>query len=55
VGTTYSISAGDELSITVGKSSLVMRADGTIQINGVKIEAAGTDCCNLISPSINNN
>lgn len=34
VGNTYSITAGDELNITVGKASLVMKKDGSIIING---------------------
>ena len=55
VGSKYSISAGDELEITVGKSSLVMKADGSIEINGVKIQTAGSECIDFISPSINNN
>ncbi|SAI69940.1 Uncharacterized protein conserved in bacteria [Bordetella ansorpii] len=34
VGKKYTINAGDELEIVVGKSSLVMRSDGTVLING---------------------
>ena len=38
VGRTYSIIAGDEFSIKVGDSSFVMKADGTVLINGKKFE-----------------
>jgi len=43
VGKKFSINAGDELSITVGNASLVMKADGTVIINGSKFnfEASG--------------
>jgi len=34
VGNAISITAGSELSITVGQASLLMKADGTIVING---------------------
>ena len=34
----FSITAGDELEITVGKSSLVMKSDGTVLINGTKFD-----------------
>jgi type VI secretion system secreted protein VgrG len=34
VGNKFSIEAGDELEIIVGKSSLVMKSDGSIAING---------------------
>ncbi len=37
VGKSYSITAGDEFKITVGKSSLVMNADGSIIITGTSI------------------
>jgi type VI secretion system secreted protein VgrG len=32
------ITVADELSITVGKSKLVMKKDGTVQINGKDID-----------------
>ncbi|NHZ83964.1 type VI secretion system tip protein VgrG [Massilia sp. CCM 8695] len=43
VGKKISISAGDELEITVGKASLVMKADGSVIINGTQFnfEASG--------------
>ncbi len=43
VGKTYSIKATDEFSITVGKSSFVMKSDGSVVINGTKFnfEASG--------------
>jgi type VI secretion system secreted protein VgrG len=37
VGNKWTMTAGDEASITVGKSSLVMKADGTITLSGSKI------------------
>ena len=36
VAKNYSIDAGDEFKITVGKSSLVMKSDGTVLINGTR-------------------
>jgi type VI secretion system secreted protein VgrG len=36
VGRKYEIKAGEELSITVGKASLVLKADGTVLINGTR-------------------
>lgn len=42
VGKTISISAGEELSITVGKASLQMTADGKIFINGSRISVDAT-------------
>ncbi len=38
VGASYSIDVTDELTITVGKSSLVMKADGTVLINGTRFD-----------------
>jgi type VI secretion system secreted protein VgrG len=38
VGKTYSIDAGDEFQITVGKASLVMKSDGTVLINGTQFD-----------------
>ena len=37
VGKSISISAGDQLSITVGQASLLMRKDGTVIINGSQL------------------
>jgi type VI secretion system secreted protein VgrG len=34
VKNTYEITVGDEFKITVGKSTLIMKSDGTIKING---------------------
>jgi type VI secretion system secreted protein VgrG len=34
VGKKFIISAGDELTITVGAAKLVMKKDGTIELNG---------------------
>lgn len=42
VGTTYSIDAGEELRITVGKASLTMKADVTISINGHTLSVGTT-------------
>nr|WP_253550011.1 hypothetical protein [Herbaspirillum rubrisubalbicans] len=43
VGKTFNITAGDEFKITVGKSTMVMKSDGTVLINGTKFnfEASG--------------
>jgi type VI secretion system secreted protein VgrG len=37
VGTKLAITAGTEITITVGAASITMKADGTIEISGVKI------------------
>jgi uncharacterized protein (DUF2345 family) len=36
------VTAGDELSITVGKSTLVMKADGIVLINGSNFDFSAT-------------
>ncbi len=38
VGGSYSITAAEELRITVGQSSLVMKADGSVLINGTRFD-----------------
>jgi type VI secretion system secreted protein VgrG len=43
VGTVYELKAGDEFKITVGKSTLVMKADGTITFNGHTFSVGTTD------------
>ncbi|EJT84598.1 ImpA family type VI secretion-associated protein [Pseudomonas putida S11] len=42
VGNKFNITAGDELSITVGKASLVMKSDGTVLINGSNFDFSAT-------------
>jgi type VI secretion system secreted protein VgrG len=42
VGNKFSITAGDELCITVGKATLVMKSDGTVLINGSNFEFSAT-------------
>ena len=37
VGTTYDITAGEEYKLVVGKASITLKADGTIDIQGVNI------------------
>ncbi|MCK0122405.1 type VI secretion system tip protein VgrG [Loktanella sp. F6476L] len=59
VGENFSISAGkkmditvaDELSITVGKSKLVMKKDGTVQINGKDIDLKASGKVNVKATS----
>jgi type VI secretion system secreted protein VgrG len=41
VGNSYSITVADELTITVGKSVLNMKKDGTISLNGMDISVMG--------------
>jgi type VI secretion system secreted protein VgrG len=41
VGTKFSLTAGDQISLTTGQSSLVMKSDGTIQLSGVTITIEG--------------
>jgi type VI secretion system secreted protein VgrG len=43
VGNKFSITVGDEFEVKVGKSTLVMKSDGSVSINGVKFnfEASG--------------
>mgnify|MGYP003339032826 FL=1 len=43
VGKTYNINVGDELNITVGKSKLTMKSDGSILINGHTLSVGTTD------------
>jgi type VI secretion system secreted protein VgrG len=42
VGDTFDITVAEELRITVGESSLVMKADGTILLNGKTIDMVGS-------------
>ncbi|KUY84459.1 type VI secretion system tip protein VgrG [Burkholderia sp. RF4-BP95] len=37
------VNAGDQLSLVCGMSSIVMKRDGTITIQGVNVESAGTE------------
>jgi type VI secretion system secreted protein VgrG len=47
IGKKFSLTAGDEISLTTGSSSIVMKSDGTITINGVDISVTGTGEINL--------
>ena len=42
VGTKYSVTAGEEFTITVGKASFIMKADGTVTIKGSKFNFEAT-------------
>ena len=55
VGKACSFTAGDSFSITVGKSSLVMKKDGTISINGKDIDLVGEAHIGLDSKRIDLN
>ncbi|RQR54906.1 type VI secretion system tip protein VgrG [Burkholderia sp. Bp9126] len=37
------VNAGDRLALVCGRSSIVMQSDGTIVIQGVKVESSGSD------------
>ena len=41
VGTTYTLTAGDEIKLETGASSLTMKSDGTIILKGVDISVIG--------------
>ena len=43
VCTAFSLTAGDSITFTVGKSVLVMKKDGTITLNGKTIDVVGSD------------
>jgi type VI secretion system secreted protein VgrG len=43
VGTDYTLTARDSITLKVGKCMLVMRKDGTITVNGVKLNNKGSD------------
>lgn len=55
VGKKYTISAGDELEIVVGKSSLVMRSDGTVLINGSNFNFSASGPVQLNGKSVDIN
>ena len=55
VGKSYDITAGDQLTITVGKASLVMKKDGTITINGQNIDLVADKHMGLDSKRIDIN
>jgi type VI secretion system secreted protein VgrG len=55
VGNTYDITAGDEFRVTVGASTLVMKSDGTIMINGKTIDLVGSSHIGLESERIDLN
>lgn len=55
VGKRFTINARDELSITVGKSSLVMKSDGTVRINGVQFEFGASGPVHIIGKDVDIN
>jgi type VI secretion system secreted protein VgrG len=42
VSSKYSLTAGDEIVLQVGAAKLVMKADGTVQLNGVDVKIEGS-------------
>ena len=64
IGLSYSLTVGgsssiemDAESITfkVGESMFVMKKDGSVNLNGVKVTIVGTDSIKSVSPDIHNN
>ena len=55
VGKRFTINARDELSITVGTSSLVMKSDGTVRINGVQFEFGASGPVHIIGKDVDIN
>ena len=47
MGKKFSITAGEEFQLTVGKSSLLLKEDGTIELRGVKILVDGKELVDL--------
>jgi type VI secretion system secreted protein VgrG len=43
VGAAFALTAADQITLTTGQSSLVMKKDGTIEIKGMTITVTGTD------------
>ncbi|WP_229427134.1 type VI secretion system Vgr family protein [Massilia atriviolacea] len=54
-GTEIAVTAGDALSITVGKASLMMKADGSIAINGTEINISASGTVAIKGKDIQNN
>ncbi|KUZ74814.1 type VI secretion system tip protein TssI/VgrG [Burkholderia ubonensis] len=46
------VNAGDQLSLVCGKSSILMKSDGTIQIQGVNVASAGTESHSVNSKKV---
>ncbi|MPV71593.1 type VI secretion system tip protein TssI/VgrG [Burkholderia sp. BE17] len=46
------VNAGDQLSLVCGKSSIVMKSDGTITIQGVNVASAGTESHSVNSKKV---
>jgi type VI secretion system secreted protein VgrG len=42
VSSKYQLTAGDEIVLQVGAAKLVMKADGTVQLNGVDVKIEGS-------------
>ncbi|MCU1726621.1 hypothetical protein NTD86_06435, partial [Pseudomonas sp. 7P_10.2_Bac1] len=42
VGKRFTIDAGDEFTVTVGKSTLTMKSDGSVLINGRTFDFSAT-------------
>ncbi|KAF0804031.1 hypothetical protein A6D6_03422 [Alcanivorax xiamenensis] len=55
VGKRFTINVRDELAITVGKSSLVMKSDGTVRINGVQFEFGASGPVHIIGKDVDIN
>lgn len=64
IGDTYTLTAGgvsnitmdkDTITLKVGKSVLVMKADGTVQLNGKKLDLVGSEHIQLDSKRIDLN
>ena len=55
VGTDFRLTAGDSITLTVGLSTLVMKKDGTIIVNGRTIDVVGSDHIQLDSKRIDLN
>jgi type VI secretion system secreted protein VgrG len=55
VGDNYTLTAGNSITLKVGKSVLVMKEDGSIYLNGVKIEISGKQFIKLDGKRINAN
>ncbi|MDR2871391.1 MAG: type VI secretion system tip protein VgrG [Xanthomonadaceae bacterium] len=55
VGQKFSISANDEFSVTVGQASLQLKSDGSISINGQKLDFSASESVKIQAPQIDLN
>ena len=55
VGKHYKLKAGESITLEVGKSILVMKADGSIAVNGKEIDVVGSQHIGLESKRIDLN